>query len=171
MAVRRPGESDGFRLICCTRYQADITTAGILTVHIVALAVLCRLTRGYKCVGKNEMVWVNDTAMPLSLPPFSFASIIATRFIFLFSGFNECYSFFFRGGFQKVAKTCLQTVKLPTLNIKYLIFANAFSFFGVVEYTFIFFHFHLVSKTTSKFYIKKKEYLDTFHKLFQFIFC
>ena len=87
--------------------------------------------------------------MPLSLPPFSFASIIATRFIFLFSGFNECYSFFFRGGFQKVAKTCLQTVKLPTLNTKDLIFANAFSFFEVVQYTFIFFHFHSVSKTTT----------------------
>ena len=35
----------------------------------LAPALLCQLTRGYKCVGKNEMVWVNNTAMPLS-PPF-----------------------------------------------------------------------------------------------------
>ena len=58
MAVRRPGESDGFRLICCTCYQASRT---FWEFGIVALALLCGLTRGYKCVGKNEMVWVNNT--------------------------------------------------------------------------------------------------------------
>ena len=84
MAVRRPGESDGFRLICCTCYQASRT---FWEFGIVALALLCGLTRGYKCVGKNEMVWVNNTQLCPS-PFLLFSALIDGSFPFSGSEFQ-----------------------------------------------------------------------------------